>query len=271
MVKYAEREARRRDHFLLGDPHDGPMDMDYCAWVIKGPQRSFMVDLGFSEATARKRKRKWLRCPIESVRLLDIKPEEIGDAVITHLHYDHAGNFTLLPNAQFHIQEPEIHLAAGRHMRNAYFRLAYELDDVIEVIRLNYAERVNFYNGRQELAPGISIEPLPGHTCGQQGVLVNTRRGAILLASDAAHYYENVYRRRPFPLVYSTPDMVDSFERIMGLVGGRIERVIPGHDPLVMKLYPAPRPELNGIVARLDVEPDMTSFQDHFEAVKTAH
>jgi tripartite-type tricarboxylate transporter receptor subunit TctC len=30
---------------------------------------------------------------------------------------------------------------------------------------------------------------------------------------------------------------------------------VPGHDPLVMKRYPAPRPELQGIVVRLDVKP----------------
>jgi hypothetical protein len=31
--------------------------------------------------------------------------------------------------------------------------------------------------------------------------------------------------------------------------------IVPGHDPLVMQRYPAPRPELQGIVVRLDVPP----------------
>ncbi|MEY4099004.1 MAG: hypothetical protein RL300_175 [Pseudomonadota bacterium] len=270
VIKYAQRSALRRDHFLLGDPHEAPMDMDYAVWVIVGKDRTVMVDLGFSEATALRRKRDWLRCPIDSVKLLGVDPAAIRDVVITHLHYDHAGNFNRLPNAQFHIQEPEIHLAAGRQMRNAYFRLAYEVEDIVDVVRLNFAERVQFHNSRHDLAPGISIEPLPGHTCGLQGVRVHTARGWILLASDASHYFENVYRRRPFPLVYHTEDMVDSFGRIMQLAGG-IDRVIPGHDPLIMKMYPAPRPELEGIVARLDVEPDMSVFEAHFAALPAAH
>jgi hypothetical protein len=33
---------------------------------------------------------------------------------------------------------------------------------------------------------------------------------------------------------------------------------VPGHDPLVMQRYPAPRPELEGIVVRLDVAPHET-------------
>ncbi|MEE1554910.1 MAG: N-acyl homoserine lactonase family protein, partial [Alphaproteobacteria bacterium] len=31
--------------------------------------------------------------------------------------------------------------------------------------------------------------------------------------------------------------------------------IVPGHDPDVLQRYPAPRPELEGIVARLDVAP----------------
>jgi glyoxylase-like metal-dependent hydrolase (beta-lactamase superfamily II) len=250
----------------MGDPHDAPMDMDYFAWVITGQGRTVMVDIGFSEATARRRNRDWLRCPVESLRLLGLAPEGVSDAVITHLHYDHAGNFNLLPQAQFHIQEPEIQLAAGRQMRNAYFRLPYEVDDIVEVVRLNFAERVQFHNSRFDLAPGISLEPLPGHTCGLQGVRVHTARGWILLVSDASHYFENVYRRRPFPLVLDTEEMVDSYDRITALAGG-MDRVIPGHDPLILKMYPAPRPELAGIVARLDVAPDMAPFHANFDAI----
>jgi glyoxylase-like metal-dependent hydrolase (beta-lactamase superfamily II) len=266
-VKYAQREARRRDHFILGDPHDGPMDMDYFVWAIVGQQRRFVVDIGFSQATARRRSRDWLRCPIESLRLLGVDPAAIGDAVISHLHYDHAGNFDRLPNAQFHIQEPEIHFAAGRQMRNSFFKFAYEVDDIVEVVRLNFADRVMFHNGRADLAPGLSIEPMPGHTCGLQVVRVHTQRGWIVLMSDASHYYENIYKRRPFPLALDVQQMMDSYEHIMALAGGSIDRVIPGHDPLVMKIYPAARPELAGIVARLDAEPDRATFEAHWASL----
>ena len=33
------------------------------------------------------------------------------------------------------------------------------------------------------------------------------------------------------------------------------QHIIPGHDPLVLQRYPAPRPGLEGIAVRLDVEP----------------
>ena len=37
-IRYAERDARRRDHFIGGDPHDGPMPMDYFVWAAIGPR-----------------------------------------------------------------------------------------------------------------------------------------------------------------------------------------------------------------------------------------
>ncbi len=35
-IRYATREARRSEHFIGGDPHDGPMPMDYFMWLARG-------------------------------------------------------------------------------------------------------------------------------------------------------------------------------------------------------------------------------------------
>ena len=52
-VRYATREARRADHFIGGDPHDGPMPMDYFVWAIIGQGRSVVVDCGFDRPSQR--------------------------------------------------------------------------------------------------------------------------------------------------------------------------------------------------------------------------
>ena len=51
-IRYAERDARRSDHFIGGDPHDGPMPMDYFIWAAIGPERSFVIDTGFTAEVA---------------------------------------------------------------------------------------------------------------------------------------------------------------------------------------------------------------------------
>ncbi len=253
-IRYATREARRAEHFIGGDPHDAAMPMDYFVWLAIGPERTFVVDMGFSAEVAARRHREYLRCPAESLRLLGVDPASVHDVIVTHLHYDHAGNFDRFPAATFHIQEPEIHFATGRHVRHRFFSLGYEVEDVVSVVRLNYARRVMFHVGAVDLGPGISLVPVPGHTPGQQAVRVHTRRGWVVLASDATHFYENIRRHRPFPAAVHLERMLESFDTLLSLVPG-IEHVVPGHDPLVIELYPPARPDLAGIVARLDVPP----------------
>ncbi len=253
-IRYAHREARRAEHFIGGDAHDGPMPMDYFLWLIRGHGRSVVVDTGFSAEVAAKRGREFLRDPVDALRLLGVEPSAVRNVVLTHLHYDHVGNFSRFPAAEFHLQEPDMHFAVGRHMRHAHMRQAFEVDDVIGIVRLNYGGRVRLHNGVVTLAPGISLHPAPGHSAGLQFVRVNTARGPVVLASDVSHFYENMESGRPFPVCVSVADSLDSYELLFAAVATR-DHIVPGHDPLVMQRYPAPHPDLDGIAARLDVPP----------------
>jgi glyoxylase-like metal-dependent hydrolase (beta-lactamase superfamily II) len=250
-IKYAHHARRASENFIGGDPHDGPMPLDYFVWLIRGAGRELLVDTGFSAATAARRQRDHLRCPAESLGLLDADAGRIKDVVITHLHYDHVGNFDLFPAATFHLQDLEMNYATGRHMGKPVFSGAFDVEDVVGMVRSNYAGRVKFHDGDATIAEGISLHLIGGHTMGLQVVRVATRRGWLVLASDASHFYANMEQVRPFPIVYSVADMVEGYDRLRALADSR-EHIIPGHDPLVLERYPAPSKALQGIVARLD-------------------
>jgi glyoxylase-like metal-dependent hydrolase (beta-lactamase superfamily II) len=253
-IRYATREALRSDHFIGGDPHDGPMPMDYFVWLIQGDGRVVVVDAGFTAEIAAKRKRTFVRCPVDALALFGVEPADVDYVVLTHLHYDHVGNFHRFPRAEFHLQEPEMHYAVGRHMRYDVLARPFEVDDVVGIVRLNYAKRVRLHNGLFQLVPGITLHPAPGHSVGLQFVRVNTCRGPVVLASDVTHFYENFETGRPFTTVFSVGDMLESFARLRDAAPSPAH-IVPGHDPLVMARYPAPRPELEGIAVRLDVPP----------------
>jgi len=253
-LRYARRDARRPEHFIGGDPHDAPMPMDYFVWLIKGEGRAIAVDCGFTAEVAAKRGREYLRNPAEALSLLGVEAGAVQDLVLTHLHYDHVGNLDRFPAAQFHLQEPDLHFAVGRHMRHRHFSNAFEVEDIVGLIRLNYAGRVRLYNGVVELAPGITLHPAPGHSAGLQFVRVNTARGIVVLASDASHYYENIETNRPFPICVDVAATLDSYELVRAAAPSPAH-IVPGHDPLVMRRYPAPSPALDGIAVRLDVMP----------------
>ena len=54
----------------------------------------------------------------------------VEDVILTHLHYDHAGNFDRFPNARFHLQEREMAYATGRYMRYPRLSHSFEVEDV---------------------------------------------------------------------------------------------------------------------------------------------
>jgi len=254
-IKYAHHARRKAENFIGGDPHDGPMPLDYFVWLIRGADgknaREVVVDTGFSAAMAAKRQRDHLRCPTEGLRLLGCDANTVKDVVVTHLHYDHVGNFDLFPEASLHLQDLEMSYATGRHMARPVFSGAYEVEDVVGMVRRAYAGRVRFHDGDAEIAPGISVHLIGGHTMGLQVVRVATRRGWLVLASDASHFYANMEQVRPFPIVYSVADMVQGYDRLRALAESPAH-VIPGHDPLVLERYAPPNSALQGIVARLD-------------------
>jgi glyoxylase-like metal-dependent hydrolase (beta-lactamase superfamily II) len=253
-LRYATRGGRRPEHFIGGDPHDTEMPMDYFVWLIRGNERSFVVDTGFTAAMASKRQRTFLRCPVESLALLDVAPARVTDVILTHLHYDHVGNFERFPAARFHLQEREMAYAAGRYMKYPFFSHAYEAQDVAGLVHLLHAGRVELYEGETELAPGVLLHPAPGHTAGLQVVRVHTRRGWVVLASDATHYYENLESNRPFPVAFHLGQMLDSFRTVERLAESP-EHIVPGHDPLVMRRYAPPSAGLAGQVVCLDAAP----------------
>ncbi len=134
-IRYATRDARRGAHFIGGDPHDGPMPMDYFVWVAKGGGRTFVVDTGFNAEVSEKRKRTFLRCPVQALAALGIDANAVEDVILTHLHYDHVGNFDRFPKARFHLQERELAYATGRYMHYPRLSHSFEVEDVCGIVR----------------------------------------------------------------------------------------------------------------------------------------
>jgi glyoxylase-like metal-dependent hydrolase (beta-lactamase superfamily II) len=253
-IRYARRDAWRRDHFIGGDPHELPMAMDYFVWVIIGPSGPIVLDLGFTAEMAKQRKREFLRCPVESLKLVGVDPREVKDVIVSHMHYDHVGNFDKFPAARFHLQAREMAYATGKYMRYPRIGHSYHVEDVVGMVRLNFQGRVEMHEGMVEIAPGITLHPAPGHADGLQVARVHTKRGWVVLASDATHFYENLLRNRPFATAFHIGEMLDSY-RVLERLAPSPRHIVPGHDPHVMREYEPPRPDLAGAVVRLDRAP----------------
>ncbi len=253
-VKYGHHARRSGENFVGGDPHDVPMPLDYYVWVVRNAARTLVVDTGFGAAAAAHRGRSLVHPVDTGLAALGVEPASVADVVITHLHYDHAGNLPLFANARFHLQDQEMAFATGRCMCHALMRHGYSADDVTQMVRNVFDGRVEFHDGSARLAPGIELHHVGGHTRGLQVVRVMTRRGWVVLASDASHFYAHMDGDRAFPVLYNLGDMLEGYRTLRALAESP-QHVIPGHDPLVLQRYPAAHDDLAGWIARLDVAP----------------
>ena len=253
-VRYGHHDRMAAENFLRGDVHDVLQPLAYFVWVIAGPHGTFVVDTGFGPAMAAKRGRTIVRPVAEGLRSVGVDPEAVEQVIVTHLHFDHCGNHDLFPRARYHLQDIEMAYSTGRCMCHAELRIPFEVDDVVAMVRKVYDGRVVFHDGDDQIAPGITVHHIGGHSRGLQCVRVTTQRGHVVLASDASHLYEHFTERRVFPVTYSVADTLEGYTTLRSLADS-LHHIVPGHDPQVLERYPAAGPGLDGWVVRLDVAP----------------
>ena len=254
-VKYADRTNRvRADSFIFDDAHDVAHPIDYFMWLLRSGDRTILVDTGYDSAEAADRDRPILMEPHAALAPLGVRPDAVSELIVTHLHYDHAGGLHLFPNATLHMQAAEMAYATGPCMCHDALRMPYTGDHICEAVQRLYSGQVRFHDGDAQIADGVTVHKIGGHSRGLQAVRVRTHAGWLALASDASHFYENLRTGVPFLIVVDLQDMLDGFETLYRLAS-KPELIVPGHDPLVMQHFPA-GPAAH--IVRLDVGPKPT-------------
>jgi glyoxylase-like metal-dependent hydrolase (beta-lactamase superfamily II) len=251
-IKYAWRPAvPRADYFYEADcDGGGPLLMDYFTWVAVSGSTICAIDTGFKRDTGEARGREYVAPPRETLARLGIDTRMVPHLVLTHLHWDHSGNVDDFPAAEIVLQEAEMAFWSGRWAGRGQFRHLHTPGDLAELIHANADGRIRWVDGDAEVVPGITVHRVGGHSPGMQVVRVLTEAGAVVIGSDASHFFANIESDRPFRILHDVPGMYASFDRINELASAP-ELVVAGHDPLIFERFPAASPELEGIAVKI--------------------
>jgi glyoxylase-like metal-dependent hydrolase (beta-lactamase superfamily II) len=253
-VHYGHHDRQSSANYIGGDTHDILQPLDYYVWAIIGANRTYILDTGFDAKMGKKRQRTLVRPIADGLKAIGVAPDRVEDVIVSHLHFDHAGNPDLFPSAKYHLQDTEMAYATGRCMCHSFLKTPFEEEDVVAMVRKLFTGRVVFHDGADQIAPGLTVHKIGGHSKGLQCVRVNTRRGYVVLASDATHLYKHFEEGRVFPTTYNPAEVLEGYDTLRKLATSK-DHIIPGHDPEVLKRYPAANPGLEGWVVRLDADP----------------
>jgi len=236
-IRYGTVERPVHELQLDADPHEGAGRLDYFIWVIRRPEGDYIFDTGFEPGEAAARGRTMLVHPAQALAEIGINASEVRDVIISHLHYDHAGNLNAFPTARFHLQDREMAYGTGRCMCHARMRRPFSVADVVQAVQMVFAERVVFHDGDTEIAPGLSLHLIGGHSRGLQVVRIESAGGIVVLASDALHVSRFLETKQVFPVFADFGDILDGYRRLRELAGPD-GRIVPGHDPALVETLP---------------------------------
>jgi glyoxylase-like metal-dependent hydrolase (beta-lactamase superfamily II) len=235
---------------IAGADRSRKLDIQMMVWLLKGPGgRNILVDSGFYRDKFFKQwKVKDFLKPSEAVAKFGVKPEEITDIIVTHMHWDHADGLDLFPKARVWIQKDEYSYYTGEAWQAKNTHGGIDPEDVMALVKLNLEDRVRLVNGDdQEPILGMRFYTGGRHTYASQFVSVNTKAGVVVLASDNLYLYENLDRRAPIAQTLDADSNLRAQDRMKQLASDP-RLIVPGHDPAVFTRFPKP----GGGVAKIE-------------------
>ena len=203
----------------------------WSAWVIYGPDRLVLVDTGFAERDTAKQWNVTGFTPVpEILAQVGVAPTDVTDVVLTHTHWDHAGNVAPYSSATIWVQSQEWAWAQSVVSAEEPDRHGVRFRDVQAI----EAAKTQEVAGDAEVAPGVFVREGGLHTPHSQWVEVQTENATIVLASDAAYLYENIEKSIATGSNSDAAANLANIER-MKATG----TVIPGHDYRVFERFPS--------------------------------
>jgi len=238
-IRYATVPSFPVRALIAGADTSRRMDIAMSVWLLRGNRRNVLVDAGFYRD---KFVQRWKPVnfvqPSDAVKSAGVRPEDVTDIIVSHIHWDHADGIDLFPNARVWIQKDEYehYVAPDGGARDR----AIDPDDSKMLSVLKARGRVHLIDGDStEIIPGITVFTGGKHTFASQYATVRSDVGTMVIASDNAYLYENLEQHRPIAQTLDSLSNLAAQARMARLASDP-RLIIPGHDPGVFAKFAVP-------------------------------
>jgi N-acyl homoserine lactone hydrolase len=260
LLEYGGIQDYPKSGLVYGAHNQGTTYLPFFYILIQNKGHNILFDIGYRDDAADGQK-NWsklfggsnIETPAQVLKKVNLTPNDIDIIILSHLHFDHAGNIDQFPKAQFYVQKEELDgwvlsLSLPEKVRE-WVWVATDLDHINDLLEVAAENRLKLIEGdKLEVVEGVKVHKAKGHTFGTQAVSVETKKGTYVLTQDVAYTYENVIDFKPLGLGLDNIDQLLSIHKVTELVGGNVDFIIPGHDRAVFEKYPTEQVGKNRIV-----------------------
>ncbi|WP_368498096.1 N-acyl homoserine lactonase family protein [Herbiconiux sp. A18JL235] len=241
---------------------------------VGGKQHVALVDCGF-------RNDYWLdrydfsnwEDPAEVLGRVGYRPEDVDVILVSHMHFDHMGNFEAFPNAKLFVQLDEFtgwsdavaSALQTPEAEQAWVFSSFDPTDLARAAQGISEGRVRFVKGDEELLPGVTARlAKDSHTFGSQWFSIETANGPFVAAGDTVYWYSNVEQMwAPGYGQGNSFNLIDLYRRLQTELKRETSRIIPGHDPEIAKRHTSWLSESGNSITEINLREDDSSRRPH--------
>ncbi|WP_068316707.1 MBL fold metallo-hydrolase [Aliiruegeria sabulilitoris] len=116
----------------------------------------------------------------------------VSKLIVTHLHGDHIGGATMdgkpvFPNAEMIVSEADRAFWTNDQIKAQFPEQFRGMFDLAKATLAAYGDKLRVIEGEADVAPGVTARPMPGHTVGHTGYMLESGSDSLLVWGDIIH------------------------------------------------------------------------------------
>ena len=185
MFNKSDQDWQQHTQFLDAD---GMLPIEMGGFLIRSGERLALVDTGIGPYASAGRTGMFM----ESLAAVGVRPSEVTDVVLTHLHFDHLGWATdgerrLFANATYRCHEADWEFFMGSTPFDDSLAVSLMGGRTSSELLPPVAARLETWSGDGTILPGVDVRSAPGHTPGSTVIVISSGTERAMLLGDVVH------------------------------------------------------------------------------------